>query len=153
MSAAALPLPTAPADGHRSPRPARHLRIVEPPHVPARAAGGAGARRPVDAPAARPGIRLTARGRLARSLLVLVTAGALAGAGGGWLGGRLADAQSYTGPVERVSVGAGDTVWAIAAAAATDGQDVRAVVDDLLRLNGLASGDLVLGQQLLVPAE
>ncbi|WP_413450545.1 LysM peptidoglycan-binding domain-containing protein [Georgenia phoenicis] len=127
-----------------------HLQLVGPGFVPAGAPARQEAVRPV--PAARPAVRLTARGRLVRSLLVMVLALTAAVAGGSWVGGLVSDAQGYTGPVERVSVSAGDTLWGIAAATAAEGQDVREVVDDILELNGLASGDLAAGQQLVVPA-
>ncbi len=126
-----------------------HLQLVGPDYV-APAPHRAEPLRP--ATAARPAVRLTARGRLVRSLLVLTAALTVAVTGGSWLGGLAADAHGYQGPVERVSVSTGDTLWAIAAATAADGQDVREVVDEILQLNGLASGDLVVGQQLVVPA-
>jgi hypothetical protein len=135
----AVPVPQVPA------RRRGHLELVGPgyvaPHRPA-----------TPVPAERPAVRLTARGRLVRSLLVLTTALTVAVTGAGWLGGLAAGAQGYEGPVERVSVQAGDTVWGIAAATAADGQDLREVVDDILALNGLASGDILVGQQLVVPA-
>ncbi|MCM3661815.1 LysM peptidoglycan-binding domain-containing protein [Georgenia satyanarayanai] len=143
MSALAIPaVPVREVPGRRR----GHLQLVGPGYV-------APAPRPAEpASAARPAVRLTARGRLVRSVLVLTVALTAAVAGGGWLGSLTADAQGYQGPVERVSVATGDTLWAIAAATAPEGQDVRDVVDEILQLNGLASGDLVVGQQLVVPA-
>ncbi|MBD8060835.1 LysM peptidoglycan-binding domain-containing protein [Oceanitalea stevensii] len=146
MSALAIPaVPVREVPGRRR----GHLQLVGPGYVvpaPQRAEPA----RP--APAARPAVRLTARGRLVRSVLVLTVALTAAVTGGGWLGSLTADAQGYQGAVERVSVATGDTLWAIAAATAAEGQDVREVVDEILELNGLASGDLVVGQQLVVPA-
>lgn len=144
MSALAL-TPVREVAGRPSPR-RDHLQLVGPGFVPA------APERPAPAPAARPAVRLTARGRLVRSVLVLTASVGLAVAGGSWLGGAVAGTESYTGPVERVSVGAGDTLWAIAASTASEGRDVRDVVDDILELNGLPSGDLLVGQQLVVPA-
>ncbi|WP_152192099.1 LysM peptidoglycan-binding domain-containing protein [Georgenia satyanarayanai] len=142
----ALAIPTAPV--RQVPARRRgHLQLVGPGYVAPGPQRVAPAR-----PVPRPAVRLTARGRLVRSLLVLTVALTAAVTGGSWLGGLTADAQGYQGPVERVSVSAGDTLWAIAAGTAGEGQDVREVVDDILELNGLASGDLVVGQQLVVPA-
>ncbi len=127
-----------------------HLQLVGPGFVPA--VGTAPAQSPVAAPVvARPRVRLTARGRMVRSVLALVVGMVLAIGAGGWLGSALRPAE-YTGPVETVSVGAGDTVWGIAASTTTADADVRDVVDDILRLNGLSSAQLTTGQQLLVPA-
>lgn len=126
-----------------------HLQLVGPGYV-APAPQRVVPARPAASP--RPAVRLTARGRLVRSLLVLTVALTAAVTGGSWLGGLTADAQGYQGPVERVSVSTGDTLWAIAAGTAAEGQDVREVVDEILQLNGLASGDLAVGQQILVPA-
>lgn len=148
MSALAIPRPV-----HRPTTPARrHLEVVGPGFVPQQRVAAPAAPLPRAAAAARPAVRLTARGRMVRAAALLVLAlGAAIGAGG-LLGVAVSDAHTYAGPVERVSVGAGDTVWAIAAASAGQGQDVRQRVEEILQLNGLASGDLVVGQQLVVPA-
>lgn len=160
MSALAAPTPVRTGAGPR-PRP-RHLQLVGPGFVPApvpevqRPASPAGVTRPRSTPStdrtAQPGLRLTARGRLVRSAALLLLATVLAVATGGWLGSVVSGGESYSGPVERVTVSAGDTLWGIAGATAAEGQDVRDVVDDILRINGLESGDLAVGQQLLVPA-
>lgn len=143
MSALAIPaVPVREVPGRRR----GHLQLVGPGYV------APAPQRAEPTPAARPAVRLTARGRLVRSVLLLAVAVTAAVTGGGWLGSLTADAQGYQGAVERVSVATGDTLWAIAAATAAEGQDVREVVDEILELNGLASGDLVVGQQLVVPA-
>lgn len=126
-----------------------HLQLVGPGFVPA--VGTAPAQSPAAAPVARPRVRLTARGRMVRSVLALIVGMMLAIGAGGWLGSALGPAE-YTGPVETVSVGAGDTVWGIAASTTSADADVRDVVDDILRLNGLSSAQLTTGQQLVVPA-
>ncbi|TNC16693.1 LysM peptidoglycan-binding domain-containing protein [Georgenia sp. 311] len=151
MSALAIPVRSGPVGGVRAARPAPHLRLVGPDFVPPVAVVGPTAR-PAAGPAARPAIRLSARGRVVRGALLLLTSLALAIAGGAWVGSVASEAGTYTGPVERVSVGAGDTLWAIAATSAAEGQDVRDVVDDIMRLNDLGSGELVVGQQIVVPA-
>ena len=55
-------------------------------------------------------------------------------------------------PTSVVMVGAGDTLWGIAADIADDG-DVRGMVDRIEELNGLESGMVTAGQKLRVPTE
>ncbi len=50
-----------------------------------------------------------------------------------------------------VVVGAGDTLWRIAARAAP-GADPRATIEKILRLNGLHVSSVRPGQRILVPA-
>jgi nucleoid-associated protein YgaU len=118
-------------------------------------------RRPTSGPAAaarservRPGrpvgaVRLTRRARRLAVVLAL-TAGValgswlaplLSGSGGGDL--RLAGESS-------VVVQAGDTLWSIASSLDDDG-DVRAVIDEIQRLNDLDGAVLVPGQVLQLP--
>jgi nucleoid-associated protein YgaU len=52
--------------------------------------------------------------------------------------------------VETVVVQPGDTLWSIATSLDGDG-DVRAVVDEIQELNGLAGAELVPGQVLQLP--
>lgn len=155
MSALAIPRSQArrahPATGTRR----GHLQLVGPGFVPSpvTVAGDEADRAPSTAAArvaTRPGVRLTARGRMVRSALALVAGMVLAIGVGGWLGST--STAEYTGPVDQVSVGAGDTVWGIAAGTAPAGTDVRDVVDEIIRLNGLSSAEVSAGQQLLVPA-
>jgi Tfp pilus assembly protein FimV len=56
-------------------------------------------------------------------------------------------------PTEVVVVGEGDTLWAISSdiAAATGETDVRDVMADIEKLNGLDSGMLRAGQELRIP--
>ncbi|UUZ86904.1 LysM peptidoglycan-binding domain-containing protein [Paenibacillus sp. P26] len=46
---------------------------------------------------------------------------------------------------------AGDTLWAIASEHKRKGQDVRDYVDEILKVNGLKSPSLRVGQKLLLP--
>lgn len=116
------------------------FRDRRPAARPVRATPGAAAR--------SAGLRLTRRGR------VLVAALALAGA----LVASFASQQAVAGeapdavPVATRTVAAGETLWQIASQIAGPGEDVRDVVSTLMDLNGLASGALMAGQELLVPA-
>lgn len=95
-------------------------------------------------------VRLTRRGRLVVFVLALTAVLAV--------GVFLASGSVATGekgepvPTRTVMVGSGDTLWAIAAEIADDG-DVRSMVNEIEELNHLESGMVTLGQQLLVPAE
>lgn len=57
-----------------------------------------------------------------------------------------------TVPLERVTVDAGETLWSIAEEHA-EGRDVREVMNDIERVNGLSSSSLEPGQELLLPAK
>lgn len=104
-----------------------------------------GANVPHPRPAA--GLRLTPRGRL----LVLTLSMVLA-AGVGFAGGR-ADAAPVPAATAGVVVERGDTLWALARDVAAPGEDVRDVVLEIQRLNGMATAGLVAGQVIRLPAE
>lgn len=96
----------------------------------------------------RGGVRLTRRGRLVvflLSLTVVLTVGVLLASGSVATGERGAPE-----PTRTVMVGNGDTLWAIAAEIADDG-DVRGMVHEIEELNALESGMVTVGQQLRVP--
>lgn len=98
---------------------------------------------------ARQPIRLTARGRAAvffllsvvTLLLILIAAG-----------GTSADASATAGgpATGSVVVQAGDSLWTIAKSLQPNG-DPRSMMQTLVELNGLHGGELVAGQQLIVP--
>jgi len=94
-------------------------------------------------------VRLTRRGRVVVFLFSLVLAlaiGILVAAG------SVATGEAGTPePTRVVTVGTGDTLWAIAADLADDG-DVRGMMARIERLNALDSGMLSAGQRLVVPA-
>jgi predicted Zn-dependent protease len=69
-------------------------------------------------------------------------------AGLGWLGERPDPAIPQRTAVVRV--GAGETIWDVAARVAPQ-LDQRAVVDRIRKLNGLADAEVVPDQQLHVP--
>jgi hypothetical protein len=104
-------------------------------------------------PQTRSTVRLTRRGRA----VVLLLGIAIALAVGVFLGaGSVATERPGTpAPTRIVMVGSGDTLWDIAAdaAAATGGDDVRAMVTRIERLNALESGMVLAGQRLRVPTE
>ncbi|NYD57737.1 LysM repeat protein [Nocardioides marinisabuli] len=94
-------------------------------------------------------LRLTRRGRLAvlaaGLLLVALVGVVLAGV-------SVATSESGTAPAtETITVGVGDTLWAIAAERAESG-DVREVIGRIQQLNSLDGGLVVTGQRLVVPA-
>jgi Tfp pilus assembly protein FimV len=55
-------------------------------------------------------------------------------------------------PTVTVTVQAGQSLWAIAGAAAP-GRDPRDVIADIVQLNNLTAGGVVPGQQLFVPIQ
>ena len=101
-------------------------------------------------PRVSPAVRLTRRGRV----VVVVAALVIAFAIGVFVTAAGSVATQQPGspePTRIVQVGAGDTLWDIAADLADDG-DVRAVMEEIKHLNALDSADLQAGQRLVVPA-
>ncbi|MCU1668877.1 MAG: Peptidoglycan-binding lysin domain protein [Blastococcus sp.] len=94
-------------------------------------------------------LRLTRRARRLAVVLALAAGVAL----GSWLapllGGGGGDDLRLAG-VSSVTVESGDTLWSIASSVSGN-SDVRAVVDQIRRLNALRSVDLVPGQVLQLP--
>jgi hypothetical protein len=112
-------------------------------------AGPVGPKAHVELEEARPArgagsLRLTSRGRLVVVLLAL-----LIGLVVGFAGGR-ADAAAPQ-DTQEVLVESGDTLWELAGRVATPGEDLRDVVIEIQRLNGLRTSDLAAGQVLLLP--
>ena len=97
---------------------------------------------------ARSTVRLTRRGRL----VVFVTSLFLAlGVAFMLAGGAVGTGEAgQPAPTEVVQVAPGDTLWGIASEIATDG-DVRAVMNEIERLNALESTGVSAGQKLRVP--
>ncbi|MGY1742592.1 MULTISPECIES: LysM peptidoglycan-binding domain-containing protein [unclassified Blastococcus] len=142
---AAGPVAGAPPLRRDAVRPgARPVRLeVRPARPGPGRPAGASRPRPVRSP-----VRLTRRGRCVLGALALGVAAlaflvlsALLGPGGEL---ELAGGSS-------VVVQPGDTVWSIATAVADPGEDVRAVVDAIERLNDLEGAVVVAGQVLEVP--
>ena len=107
--------------------------------------------RPDEARAPATRLRLTRRGRVvftALAALPLVAWALVAVLGSG---GAAADAGSQ-GPAsfEYVTIGQGDSLWALAESIAPDG-DPRVLVDEIIRLNGLDDAVVEPGQRLALP--
>ena len=99
---------------------------------------------------ANPSGRLTRRGRLARtcvvlSLTVVMAAGFASQSGAGQV--EASTAPSY----EIVVVAPGETLWSVAAAYASG--DVQGMVNDIREANNLTGFDLQAGQKLRVPVK
>jgi LysM repeat protein len=97
---------------------------------------------------ANPSGRLTRRGRLARTLVVLsltvvMAAGFASQSGAGQV--EASTAPSY----EIVVVAPGETLWSVAAAYASG--DVQGLVNEIREVNNLKGYDLQAGQKLRVP--
>jgi len=97
-----------------------------------------------------PGVHLTRRGRLARTLLVLSLAVVLASAFGLSAGAGTSDSVGAPTSFIEVTVTPGDTLWSLATRMA-GGEDVRAMVDEIASVNALASADLQAGQKVRIP--
>jgi len=116
------------------PRRSRHLHAV-----PATAPSAA-----LSAP-----VRLTRRGKIAFMLVALIVLAVLAVA----LGSSTAATRDAGAalPTTTVTVKAGETLWQLAAEA-NPGGDIRATVDDIMRLNALPNASsLQMGSQVAVP--
>ena len=92
----------------------------------------------------RAGTHLTRRGRLVVILLLTFLVVVAFGAG------RVSAAPARTAPSPTVLVQSGDTLWSIAARVAAGG-DVRATVEQITALNGVAAQTLLPGERLVVP--
>jgi LysM domain len=102
-------------------------------------------------PMTRSSVRLTRRGRLviiAAALVVAFAIGVFVTAAGSVATQRPGTPE----PTQIVQVGTGDTLWGIAAELADDGE-VRAMMEQIERLNALDTTVLWAGQRLVVPAD
>jgi nucleoid-associated protein YgaU len=112
-----------------------------------RAAQPAPPRRPTPEGVRRARLRLTRRARRLAVVLALATGVAL----GSWIGPLLGGGgELQLAGGSSVIVQSGDTLWSIATSLDGDG-DVRGLVDEIQRLNGLEGGALVPGQVLELP--
>ena len=104
--------------------------------------------RPARSP--RTSVRLTRRGRLviiAAALVIAFAIGVFVTAAGS----VATQSPGTPEPTRIVQVGTGDTLWEIAADLAEDGE-VRAMMEQIERLNALETTALQAGQRLVVPA-
>jgi len=106
------------------------------------------------APSPRTRLRLTLRGRRAlaavAALPAVVAVSCAVVSGGGALASGEAGAPE--GTFASVTVMSGDSLWTIAEEVAPH-DDPRDVIDAIIRLNALGSGQLDAGQTLAIPAE
>ncbi|MGW9181769.1 LysM peptidoglycan-binding domain-containing protein [Agromyces sp. NPDC055661] len=97
-------------------------------------------------------LRLTRRGRIVFTalaslpLVVWALVTVLGSGGAAAQGGSSAPASSF----EYVTIGQGDSLWAIAESLAPDG-DPRVLIDEIIRLNGLDDAVVEPGQRLALP--
>ncbi|WP_159604510.1 LysM peptidoglycan-binding domain-containing protein [Agromyces humi] len=113
--------------------------------------GTSGRPQPIEAPAATR-LRLTRRGRavftgLAALPLVVWALIAVLGSGGAAADSGAAGAATS---FEYVTIGNGDSLWALAESLAPQG-DPRELVDEIMRLNGLDDAVVEPGQRLALP--
>ena len=97
-------------------------------------------------PARRAGVRLTRRGRLVLSALLLLLAGLV----GVLAAASTGEAASPAGPAPTVVVRPGDTLWSIAARYAP-GPDPFGTIEQIRQLNRLDGYTLHAGQTLVLP--
>ncbi len=97
-----------------------------------------------------PRVRLTRRGHLLLRLTTFVCAVALAIVVGAVVG--LAARPAAVPPTVVTTVERGESLWTIAASMTPPGRDVREVVAQIVRLNGLQDDVVLVGQSLRVPA-
>ncbi|MGC5626820.1 LysM peptidoglycan-binding domain-containing protein [Georgenia sp. Z1344] len=131
-----------------------HARPAAPVAAPSRPS----ARPSVAAPAVRGDslrataaapLRLTARGVLALRALVLGIALLVVVGLGAGIGAIAAPSVEASGAT--VVVAPGESLWAVASAAAAPGEDVRDVVAQIAELNGLRGESVAAGQTLQLP--
>jgi nucleoid-associated protein YgaU len=87
------------------------------------------------------------RGLVRLAVLVVIVAAVV------WAGARVANATADRSAVSEHDyvVHRGDTLWQIAAAAYGGGRDLRPLIYEIERRNGLDSADITPGQRLMLP--
>lgn len=95
-------------------------------------------------------LRLTRRGRMVVAVLVALVLGGVALL---FANGATADVPEGARAVTVRTVGAGESLWAIASSVTVPGADVREALREIADLNGLTGPTLAAGQQLVVPVQ
>ena len=98
---------------------------------------------------ANPSGRLTRRGRLARTIVVLSLAVVMVAGFAATSGANVAGSTSSEPSYSVVVVAPGETLWSVAAAYASG--DVQGFINEIREINNLKGHDLQAGQKLRVP--
>lgn len=88
--------------------------------------------------------------RLARFLVVLSLTTVFGAGFAMQAGAGSKDVPTKAGSFVTVTVAPGETIWSVAKAL-NDNGDVRELVDQIIKVNGLASSDLAAGSKIRVP--
>jgi LysM repeat protein len=94
-------------------------------------------------------VRLTRRGRLARTIVVLSLAVVMVAGFAATSGANVAGSTSSEPSYSVVVVAPGETLWSVAAAYASG--DVQGLINEIREINNLKGYDLQAGQKLRVP--
>jgi LysM repeat protein len=100
-------------------------------------------------PSGRQTIKLSRRGRLARTIVVLSLSVVMVAGFAATSGANVAGSTSSEPSYEIVVVAPGETLWSVAAAYATG--DVQGFINEIREVNNLKGYDLQAGQRLRVP--
>jgi hypothetical protein len=100
----------------------------------------------------QPHLRITRRGRIVLTLLVVIPLAIGAAVTGFGALGASAGTHSSTATFQHVTVEPGESLWQVAKSVAPTA-DPRDVIADILSLNNLSSGDVQPGQRLAIPSK